>query len=421
LGVIKDHWSKFLSGWKMLGMMLEVQIGVFFARLLTELITGSESAGGKARDVALDAKLKPLAVKLELILRGDGGAALLSDLRTAGLCESAVLPEWKLLCDPTKRDRVKVDWTRATLPKIHVAPFLETRLGGGMSTNYKLEQNFSTFGAHVEDEQSAVFKEAITCHALALEPEHAERCVPDMRVPKKSKKAQEKYEKEKAARAAEGKMEELPHPDESRGQLVKRCKQLLGRIAQAREIIDTVRPELRVGSVSEFQRRRDEQWELLYKREAKAMEGVMREKRTKGTHHRTTDPFGQVRKEMLAASQAAYGAPNPAQEAGKSKRKRAPRRRCGAAADGDGDVELPSANSSLESSPAEKEPRVGEPRGSLSPSSPRVQASGRRRLHLAVTCTHGLVSVSGRGVGRKWRVRRRTVSVDWVGVKHQSG
>ena len=75
--VMRDHWGKFLSGWKLLGIITEVSLGVFFARLVTELITGTHAVGGKAEMVAVfDGKTKPLAIKLEAIVRGDGGAAL---------------------------------------------------------------------------------------------------------------------------------------------------------------------------------------------------------------------------------------------------------------------------------------------------------------------------------------------------------
>ena len=111
----------------------------------------------------------------------------------------------------------------------------------------------------------------------------------------------------------------------------------------------------------------------------------MREKRTKGTHQITTDPYGQARNKIMGARQAAYGAAGPSQDAAASKRKRPAKSRkksAKPATNEESDVELPSASSSLENSPAEKEPRVEEPVGSLSPTGPRVQTSGRRLASL---------------------------------------
>ena len=290
-GVVKDHWSKFLSGWKMFGMITEVIIGVFFARLVTELITGGVKTGGKARDVRLDAAMRDEADELERIVRGPGGAALVADLRSFGLCEQSVWKEWALLCDPKMRDRIKVDWTRATLPKI--APFLETFFFGGMSTNFRLEKNFSVFGAHIEDEQSAQFKEALTVHAIALESEREERRQPEFRVPKVSKKAQDRYAEQRTHRAMEGQTEELPAADDNRQQLVKRGEQLLARMSKARETKHKLRPELCSESVEAFRVRRGLEWDKLFQREAKVLEGVMREKRKAGTHKAASDPYGQ--------------------------------------------------------------------------------------------------------------------------------
>eukprot|EP00966_Prymnesium_polylepis_P134926 3118207-Prymnesium_polylepis.1 len=43
-----DHWMKYLSGWKLLGLLIEPgwKIGVFLARLLARMITGVVSLGG---------------------------------------------------------------------------------------------------------------------------------------------------------------------------------------------------------------------------------------------------------------------------------------------------------------------------------------------------------------------------------------
>ena len=100
--------------------------------------------------------------------------------------------------------------------------------------------------------------------------------------------------------------------------------------------------------------RRNKQWELLYKREAKALEGTIREKRSKGTHQVTSDPFGHMRQKLMDARQAAYGAqtappksqpapPKPQQ----SKRKRpskSQRKKRSAVSEEDGDVLLPNAS-----------------------------------------------------------------------------
>jgi hypothetical protein len=126
-----------------------------------------------------------------------------------------------------------------------------------------------------------------------------------------------------------------------------------------------------VKSAHDFRRRRNLQWELLFKREAQALEGTMKEKRVKGSHKAVDDPFAHMRNKLTSARQAANAAqsappeaksskPGPP-EADKSKRKRQakeprnppppPRK---PARDEDGDISLPSADSSLAASPARR-------------------------------------------------------------------
>jgi hypothetical protein len=56
-------------------------------------------------------------------------------------------------------------------------PFFEAFFFGGLKTNYKLEQNVSVFGAHIQDEQSASLKEAIVFHNLQLQRRNAKLAV----------------------------------------------------------------------------------------------------------------------------------------------------------------------------------------------------------------------------------------------------
>ena len=55
-----------------------------------------------------------------------------------------------------------------------------------------------------------------------------------------------------------------------------------------------------------FRKRRNSEWELLYKREAKALDGQMRAKRKKGRAKMITDPFGHVREVKRARREASY-------------------------------------------------------------------------------------------------------------------
>ena len=89
----------------------------------------------------------------------------LSELAKHGLTHARVMPAWLDLCDPSKR--ALIDWTPTTLPTLGC--FMEAFFFGGLKTNYPLEQNFSTFGAHVEDEQDALLKEATVNHHIRCE------------------------------------------------------------------------------------------------------------------------------------------------------------------------------------------------------------------------------------------------------------
>ena len=114
----------------------------------------------------------------------------------------------------------------------------------------------------------------------------------------------------------------------------------------------------------------------------------MRQKREKGRHPLVLDPYGHVRQELINARQAAYGAPQNPQKSPKQSRKRSRKRRSQSAADqnrggsegpnSDGEVSLSSADSSPQSSPPAQRSRVDGREDQMSPSAPRVQASGRR-------------------------------------------
>jgi hypothetical protein len=76
---------KFLSGCKLFGIITEVELGVFFARLVATRIFGTKATGGKASDLRLSDEFKPHAASLEVVVREKEGTALIADLRAAGL------------------------------------------------------------------------------------------------------------------------------------------------------------------------------------------------------------------------------------------------------------------------------------------------------------------------------------------------
>ena len=63
-----------------------------------------------------------------------------------------------------------------------------------------------------------------------------------------------------------------------------------------------------------FGSERKTSWKLLYLREAKALEGEMKEKREKGRAKLTADPFGRGRKQRDARNSTAYRAAAAAAE-----------------------------------------------------------------------------------------------------------
>lgn len=139
-----------------------------------------------------------------------------------------------------------------------------------------------------------------------------------------------------------------------------------------------LRPEIGVSTVKDFKSRRATQWNLLFKREAKALEGEMRQKREKDRHELVLDPYGHVRQEIASARQAAYGAAHNSQKSPKSNRKRSRKRGSGNCASQSQDVDGADADFSPQNSPPAKESRMQVPADQMSPSAPRVQASGRR-------------------------------------------
>jgi hypothetical protein len=180
-------------------------------------------------------------------------------------------------------------------------PFFEAFFFGGLKTNYKLEQNFSVFGAHIQDEQSASLKEAIVFHNLQLQKEREARRSESFRVPKKSTAAQQQYAIDRAARQAQGQSEELPSSDDNRLQLVTRANQLLERMHNTAHRLQSAKHVIDI----KFQERRNKNWKMLYEREAAALEGIMRVKRRSGKHRMSTDPFGAVRERMRQGKQPA--------------------------------------------------------------------------------------------------------------------
>ena len=77
-------------------------------------------------------------------------------------------------------------------------------------------------------------------------------------------------------------------------------------------------------SAAQLRKDRSVEWELLYKREAKALEGDMVAMRKKGRAKLTSDAFGRARQAMATRRSAAYLA---AAEAGQCRRRRR-RARC---------------------------------------------------------------------------------------------
>lgn len=297
------HWRPFLQGWKIAGLVTDPEVGAYTARVLVKLLSRSAVSGGEPN--ALGLLRTPQLDEIDKIAISEGGE-IAACLAAEGLFNSpARQAEWVRMCSP--EGRIELDWTRAMQPEL--APWFESRFYGAHRCNYPLESTFSTFGGHVEDEQGGELKESIVCLADHLQHARAKRMLAEMRTPKVSAKAQEKYVAAAANRAAAGEKEDLHRDSESRKQLLSRATTLLERMAVRAEVgAETVGTcdELGGISVADFRKRRNLQWDLLFKREAKALEAVMVAKREKGRAKRPTDPFGRVRATMKARLQASY-------------------------------------------------------------------------------------------------------------------
>ena len=108
---------KYLSGWKLLGLLIEpgLKIGVLLARLLVKRLTGSTQRGGDPSALSLDSKEKETGEQLVCLMDGEAGEATVKDMHRLGLTSVAATNDLVLLCDPTKRDMITIDWTPTTL------------------------------------------------------------------------------------------------------------------------------------------------------------------------------------------------------------------------------------------------------------------------------------------------------------------
>ena len=117
-------------------------------------------------------------------------------------------------------------------------------------------------------------------------------------------------------RQLEGKTEELSHDSQSRAQLLRRAEQLLARMdtpassQEARAACVEIKK-----SAAQFRKDRDIAWELLFKREAAALEGEMKRKREAGKAKLTSDTFGRARDRAALRASATYLAAAEAAEA----------------------------------------------------------------------------------------------------------
>ena len=161
------------------------------------------------------------------------------------------------------------------------------------------------YGQHVEEEQSSELKEAIVNLSNQRQPEREARKSAEMRTPKVLAQAQLNYEAAASSRAAEGSSEDLSHDSQSRKQLVSRAQTLLARMMAAEERQQPECPEIGRDATA-FRVRRNTEWELLFKREAKALEGEMRTKRKQGRTQLITNPYGHVRGLMKQRREASY-------------------------------------------------------------------------------------------------------------------
>lgn len=288
----KKHWRQFLQDWKFAGLVTDPEVGAYAARIIYP-------AGGRPKDLGLTRT--PQLEELDSIATKDG-AQIRATLAADGLFDSAAKrKDWAKLC--SCEERIDLDWTRSTLPAL--APWFESRFFGGSKSNYALESGFSVYGQHVAAEQSSELKEAIVNLTNRRQPEREARKSKDMRTAKVSEKAQKRYEQERDDRAAQGLTEDLSRDSVSRKQLISRGQTLLARMEAAEERCAPTCPEIG-RTATDFRKRRNREWELLFKREAKAQEGEMRSKRQKGRAQLTQDAYGRVRGLLRARKEASY-------------------------------------------------------------------------------------------------------------------
>ena len=172
--------------------------------MLTCVITGSYALGGRPADVAAVAHDDDLGEELaahldEYMTEGQLRYTVL-EVRQYGLLSSACWNDWRRLCAADAPRQSSGFWRSLD----GLGRFFDAYLFGGLKDNYPLESIFSTFGEHIEDEQSAALKEALVIHTLALAPERERRKDGSMRVPSKSDGARARYERQRAEREAAG-------------------------------------------------------------------------------------------------------------------------------------------------------------------------------------------------------------------------
>ena len=179
--------------------------------------------------------------------------------------------DWMKLCMPRLRE--SVDWTTATLPAIN--PFFEVYFFGGKHSNLSVEQHFSTYGNHTEDQQSEALKEALTVGAIRLQPEKDARRSGELR--KKPLEVAEGEEPPDDTR--------LKKDSDTRTQLQMRGQQLVSHLQRSAD-----RPAL-----GEFRKQRELAWLMLRTRELKVLSGKAVDLRAKGRAKRVSDPYGEQR------------------------------------------------------------------------------------------------------------------------------
>ena len=315
----EKHWRGFLRTWKFACLVTDPELGVFATRHICKMVTGDAELGGEPSALGPDLLGPTLVLQVAEVnrLMAPDGGRIAHALVKEGLFNSEPRrAEWVKLC-ALPPARSKIDWTRKTLPEL--APWFESRFFGAHRDNYPLEKHFSTYGQHIEEQQSADLKEAIVRTSLMLQAFREERCSEEMRVPKVSKAAQEKYLEDKQSRMAEGKSEQLVRDAVNRKQLRARARTLLERmkaVKQEKEITACAEIDKSAGK---FASDRKVEWEKLYKREAKALEGELRTKRAKGRAKETQDPYARARKVRQARRAAAYLAAAEAAKKAKDK------------------------------------------------------------------------------------------------------